>query len=90
MRLDISDYQGALPEVSRESLASMPLGRRCVPTQAARRAGRILSVREAPSGLDPIDRKALALRHLEPLSRSEAAQLLGTSHELGRNGASAP
>jgi DNA-directed RNA polymerase specialized sigma24 family protein len=61
----------------------MPLGRHTSPTQAARRAERILSVREAPNGLDPIDRKALALRHLEPLSRSDAAQLLGTSHEAG-------
>ena len=42
----------------------------------------MLSVREAANGLDPIDSKALALRHLEPLSRTEAAQLLGTSLEV--------
>jgi DNA-directed RNA polymerase specialized sigma24 family protein len=43
----------------------------------------MLSVRKAPNRLDPIDSKALALRHLEPLSRTEAAQLLGTSQEVG-------
>jgi DNA-directed RNA polymerase specialized sigma24 family protein len=42
----------------------------------------MLSVREAPNGLGPIDRKALALRHLEPLSRTEVTQLLGTSQEV--------
>jgi DNA-directed RNA polymerase specialized sigma24 family protein len=41
------------------------------------------SVPEAPNGLDPIDREALALRHLEQLSRAEAAELLGTSREAG-------
>jgi DNA-directed RNA polymerase specialized sigma24 family protein len=43
----------------------------------------MLSVREAANGLDPIDSKALALRHLKPLSRTDAAQLLGTSLEVG-------
>jgi hypothetical protein len=59
------------------------LGPHASPTQAARRPERMLRVREAPNGLDPIDRKALALRHLKPLSRSEAAQLLSTSPEVG-------
>ena len=61
----------------------MLLGRHTSPNQAARRAERKLNVREAPNGLDPIDRKALAMRHLEPLNRTEAAQLLGTSQETG-------
>ena len=43
----------------------------------------MLNVREAPNGLDPIDRKALAMRHLEPLTRTEATQLLETSQETG-------
>jgi DNA-directed RNA polymerase specialized sigma24 family protein len=43
----------------------------------------MLSVREALNGLYPIDSKALALRHLESFSRTEAAQLLGTSLEVG-------
>ena len=80
---EISHGQGSLPEVSSGALASMLLGPHTSPNQAARRAERMLSVREAPNGLDPIDRKALALRHLEPLRRTEAAQLLGTSHEVG-------
>jgi RNA polymerase sigma-70 factor (ECF subfamily) len=33
------------------------------------------------SGLDPIDREVLALRHLEQLSRADAAQVLGISQE---------
>jgi len=80
-RPDISHYPGALPEVSSAALASMPLGRHISPNQAARRPERMLSVREAPNRLDPIDRKALALRHLEPLSRPEAAQFLGASQQ---------
>ena len=78
---EISHDHGSLPEVSSAALASMLLGPHTSPNQAARRAERMLSVREAPNGLDPIDRRALALRHLEPLSRTEAAQLLGTSQE---------
>jgi DNA-directed RNA polymerase specialized sigma24 family protein len=43
----------------------------------------MLSVPEAPNGLDPIDREALALRYLEQLSRAEAAELPGSSQEAG-------
>jgi RNA polymerase sigma-70 factor (ECF subfamily) len=80
---EISLDQGSLPEVSSAALASMLLGRHTSPTQAARRADRMPSVREVPNGLDPIDREALALRHSEQPSRAEAAELLGTSQVAG-------
>jgi RNA polymerase sigma-70 factor, ECF subfamily len=76
-------YQGSRPEASSAALTSMILGRHTSPTQAARRAERMLSVPEAPNRLDPFDREALALRHFEHLSRAAAAQLLGTSQEAG-------
>src|SRR5262245_7244412 len=81
--LEISRYQGALPEASSAALASMILGRHTSPTQAAQRAERILRVQEALNSLDPIDREVLALRHFEQLSRAEAAQVLGISQEAG-------
>ncbi|MDG3004241.1 sigma-70 family RNA polymerase sigma factor [Paludisphaera mucosa] len=76
-RLEISLYQGALPEASSAALASMLLGRQTSPTQAALRAERLLRVQEALNGLDPIDREVLALRHFEQLGRAETAQVLG-------------
>jgi RNA polymerase sigma-70 factor (ECF subfamily) len=81
--LEISLYQGALPEASSAALASMLLGRHTSPTQAAQRAERILRVQEALNSLDPIDREMLALRHFEQLGRAEAAQVLGISEEAG-------
>jgi RNA polymerase sigma-70 factor, ECF subfamily len=82
-RLEISLYQGALPEASSAALASMLLGRHTTPTQAAQRAERLLRVQEALNGLDPIDREVLALRHFEQLGRAEAAQVLGITQEAG-------
>jgi RNA polymerase sigma-70 factor (ECF subfamily) len=81
--LEISLYQGALPEASSAALASMLLGRHTSPTQAAQRAERLLRVQEALNSLDPIDREVLALRHFEQLGRAEAAQVLGISQEVG-------
>jgi RNA polymerase sigma-70 factor (ECF subfamily) len=81
--LEISLYQGALPEASSAALASMLLGRHTSPTQAAVRAERMLRVQEALNTLDPIDREVLALRHFEQLGRSEAAQVLGITQEAG-------
>jgi RNA polymerase sigma-70 factor (ECF subfamily) len=80
---EISHDQGSLPEASSAVLAPLILRRHASPTQAARRAERMPSVPEAPNGLDPIDREALALRHLEQVIRAEAAELLGTSQEAG-------
>ena len=81
--LEISLYQGALPEASSAALASMLLGRHTSPTQAAQRAERLLRVQEALNSLDPIDREVLALRHFEQLGRAEAAQVLGITREAG-------
>src|SRR6516164_10313597 len=60
--LEISLYQGALPEASSAAPASMLVGRYTTPTQAAQRAERLLWVQEALNSLDPIDREVLALR----------------------------
>jgi RNA polymerase sigma-70 factor, ECF subfamily len=81
--LEISLYQGALPQASSAALASMILGRHTSPTQAAQRAERMLRVQEALNSLDPIDREILALRHFEELGRAEAAQVLGITQEAG-------
>ena len=81
--LEVSLYQGALPEASSAALASMLLGRHTSPTQAAQRAERMLRVQEALNSLDPIDREVLVLRHFEQLGRAEAAQVLGITQETG-------
>jgi RNA polymerase sigma-70 factor, ECF subfamily len=81
--LEISLYQGALPEASSAALASMLLGRETSPTQAAQRAERLLRVQEALNSLEPIDREVLALRHFEQLGRAETAQVLGITQEAG-------
>jgi RNA polymerase sigma-70 factor (ECF subfamily) len=80
---EISIYHGALPEASSAALASMLLGGHTSPTQAARRAERMLRVQEALNSLDPNDREMLALRHFEQLDRAEAAQVLGITREAG-------
>ena len=77
--LEVSLYRDALPEASSAALAAMLLGGHTSPTQAARRAERLLRVQEAMNRLEPMDREALALRHFEQLSRAEAAQVLGIS-----------
>jgi RNA polymerase sigma-70 factor (ECF subfamily) len=77
--LEVSLYRGALPEASSAALAAMLLGGHTSPTQAARRAERLLRVQEAMNRLEPLDREALALRHFEQLSRAEAAEVLGIS-----------
>jgi RNA polymerase sigma-70 factor (ECF subfamily) len=81
--LEISIYQGALPQASSAALASMLLGKQTSPTQAAQRAERLLRVQEALNALDPIDREVLALRHFEQLDRAETAQVLGISPGAG-------
>ena len=79
--LEVSLYREALPQASSAALASMLLGRQTSPTQAARRAERLLRVQEALNTLDPIDREVLALRHFEQLDRAETAEVLGISPE---------
>ena len=71
--LEISLYQGALPEASSAALASILLGRHTSPTQAPERAERLLRVEDALNSLGSIDREVLALIHLEQVGRAEAA-----------------
>jgi RNA polymerase sigma-70 factor (ECF subfamily) len=72
-------YQGPWPEATSAALAAQLLGHDTRPSEAAIRAEMRLRVQEALSGMDPVDREVLALRHFEQLSRAEIAQLLGIS-----------
>lgn len=83
--LDISLYREALPEASSAALASMLLGRFTSPTQAARRAERLLRVQEALTSLEPLDREILAPRRFEQASRSDSAEILGITTEAAAN-----
>lgn len=81
--LEISLYHQAMPGASSAGLAMMLLGRHTSPSDAAQRAERLVRVRDALNGLEPIDREILALRHFEQLSRSEAAAALGIDPATG-------
>ena len=75
--MEITLHRGAMPAASSASLAAQLLGTMTSPTQAAVRVEHRLIVQEALSGLDPIDREILVLRHFEHLSNDEAALALG-------------
>ena len=75
--MEITLHRGAMPAASSASLAAHLLGTMTSPTQAAVRAEQRLIVQEALSGLDPIDREILVMRHFEHLSNDEAALALG-------------
>jgi RNA polymerase sigma-70 factor (ECF subfamily) len=75
--MEITLHRGATPASSSASLAAQLLGTMTSPTQAAVKAEQRLIVQEALSGLDPIDREILVLRHFEHLSNDEAALALG-------------
>jgi RNA polymerase sigma-70 factor (ECF subfamily) len=75
--MEITLHRGAMPAASSASLAAQLLGTMTSPTQAAVKAEQRLIVQEALSGLDPIDREILVLRHFEHLSNDEAALALG-------------
>ena len=79
--LEISLYQGALPQAGSAALASMLLGRPTPAIHAAERAERLLRLQEALNSLDSFDREVLALRHFEQLGRVEAALVLGITQE---------
>jgi RNA polymerase sigma-70 factor, ECF subfamily len=80
---EVSLYRDPLPQASSAALASMLLGRRTTPSNAAIRAEQILQVQEAINSLEPLDREVVALRHFEQLSRSETAVVLGITEEAG-------
>jgi RNA polymerase sigma-70 factor (ECF subfamily) len=75
--LEISLYQGTMPEASSAALAAQLLGQDTHPSEAALRAEMKIRLQEALNTLEPIDREVLALRHFEQLSRAESAALLG-------------
>ena len=76
---EISLHRGGLPEADSISLAAQLLGQLTTPSQAAIKAEVRLLVQEALSGMDPVDREVLALKHFEQLSTSEIAEVLGLS-----------
>ena len=76
---EVSLYRGPMPEASSAMLASHLLGKEARPSEVAMMAERKLRLQEALNCLDPLDREVLALRHIEQLSRAEAARLLGIS-----------
>jgi RNA polymerase sigma-70 factor, ECF subfamily len=83
--LEVSLYQGALPQASSVSLAAQLLGRLTSPSVAAVRAEMQLKLQEALNGMDPLDREVLALRHFEELSNSEVAAVLGLTKTAASN-----
>lgn len=74
---EVSLHQGALPQVTSQSLAEQLLGKLTTASQAAIRVELKLRVQEALNSMSPEDREVLVLRHFEELSNSEAAQVLG-------------
>ncbi len=74
--MEVSLYQGGLPQTSSAALAAQLLGQDTRPSEAAIRREMQVHLQEALNSMDAIDREVLALRHFEQLSRSEIAQLL--------------
>jgi RNA polymerase sigma-70 factor (ECF subfamily) len=74
---EVSLHQGALPQVTSQSLAEQLLGKLTSASQAAMRVELQLRVQEALNSMSPEDREVLILRHFEDLSNSEVAQVLG-------------
>jgi RNA polymerase sigma-70 factor (ECF subfamily) len=74
---EVSLHQGALPQVTSESVAEQLLGKLTTASKVAMRAEVKLRVQEALNGMDPRDCEVLVLRHFEELSNAEAAQVLG-------------
>jgi RNA polymerase sigma-70 factor (ECF subfamily) len=83
--LEVSLYQGALPQATTHSLAAQLLGHLTSPTQAAQRAELQIRLQEALNRMDPVDREIIALRHFEELSNNEAAAVLGIKKSAASN-----
>jgi RNA polymerase sigma-70 factor (ECF subfamily) len=62
---------------SSAAVAAQLLGKHTSPTQASKRAERMMRLQEALNTLDPMDREVLSLRHFEELSLVETALSLG-------------
>jgi RNA polymerase sigma-70 factor (ECF subfamily) len=79
------DPSNALPQASSVALAAQLLGKLTSPSAAAIRAERQQRLQDALNEMDALDREVLALRHLEQLSNSETAQVLGISQAAASN-----
>jgi RNA polymerase sigma-70 factor (ECF subfamily) len=82
---EVSLYDGSLPQADSRSLAAQLLGRLTTPSRAAMRAEVQIKIQDALNALDPIDREVLALRHLEELSNTETAAVLGIHKAAASN-----
>jgi RNA polymerase sigma-70 factor (ECF subfamily) len=76
-RRDVPLFRDQLPGASSAELAAHLLGHRTSPSQAAIRAEMKRKLHEALDQMGPLDREILALRHVEQLTNSEAARVLG-------------
>lgn len=83
--LEVSVWNGPLPEVSTNSLASKLLGRFTSASRAAQRAEERIRVQQALEQLQPIDREVIALRHFEMLTNEETALTLEISKTAASN-----
>jgi RNA polymerase sigma-70 factor, ECF subfamily len=83
--LEVSVWNGPLPDVSTNSLASKLLGRATSASRAAQRAEERIRVQQALEELQPIDREVIALRHFEMLTNDETALTLGLSKTAASN-----
>lgn len=83
--MDVSIWQGPLPPVSTNSLASKLLGRMTTASQAAQRAEDQIKVQNALDRLKSTDREIIALRHFEMLTNDETALTLGISKTAASN-----
>jgi RNA polymerase sigma-70 factor (ECF subfamily) len=82
---EVSLFDGPLPEVSSELLASQLLGRFSSASHAAIRAEQQAKLEEILNRLEPIDREILTLRHFEELSNGEVAQVLSMTKTAASN-----
>ena len=85
MGREISLDTGAAPEATSADLAARLLGAVTSPSRAAMRAEIKMRVEQALNGMSTSDRDVLALRHLDQLSNSEAAVVLGISSSAASN-----
>jgi RNA polymerase sigma-70 factor (ECF subfamily) len=83
--MDVSIWQGPLPPVSTNSLASKLLGRMTTASRAAQRAEDQIKVQNALDRLRSTDREIIALRHFEMLTNDETALTLGISKTAASN-----
>jgi RNA polymerase sigma-70 factor (ECF subfamily) len=76
-RREIALCRGGLPGATSAAIAAQLLGHATRPSEAAMRAETRVRLQEALNSMDPLDREILALRHIEQLTNSEAARVLG-------------